>query len=51
MLRWEDNIRKDLREIGWRSVDLIHLTKDRDHSWVLVNKAMNFVFHKRRNIS
>jgi hypothetical protein len=26
--RWEDNIKMDLREIGWR--DWIHLTQDRD---------------------
>jgi hypothetical protein len=24
--RWEDNIRMDLREIGWEVVDWIHLT-------------------------
>jgi hypothetical protein len=23
--RWEDNIRTDLREIGWEDVDWIHL--------------------------
>jgi hypothetical protein len=23
--RWQDNIRKDLREIGWEVVDWIHL--------------------------
>jgi hypothetical protein len=23
--RWEDNIRMDLREIGWEGVDWIHL--------------------------
>jgi hypothetical protein len=28
--RWEDGIRMDLREIGWRSVDWIHLAQDRD---------------------
>jgi hypothetical protein len=25
--RWEDNIRMDLREIGWEVVDWIHVTK------------------------
>jgi hypothetical protein len=24
-LRWDDNIKNDLREIGWGGVDLIHL--------------------------
>jgi len=28
--RWEDNIIMDLREIGWETVDWIHLAQDRD---------------------
>jgi hypothetical protein len=28
--RREDNIRMDLREIGWEGVDWIHLAQDRD---------------------
>jgi hypothetical protein len=28
--RWEDNIRMDLREIGWKCVDWIHLAQGRD---------------------
>jgi hypothetical protein len=40
--RWEDNITVHLREIGWKDVDWIHLAKDRDHWWVLVNTVMNF---------
>jgi hypothetical protein len=28
--RWEDNIRMDHREIGWKVVDWIHLAQDRD---------------------
>jgi hypothetical protein len=28
--RWEDNIRRDLREIGWEDTDSIHLAQDRD---------------------
>jgi hypothetical protein len=27
--RWEDNIRMNLREIGWEFVDWIHLAQDR----------------------
>jgi hypothetical protein len=27
--RWEDNIRMDLKEIGWEVVDWIHLAYDR----------------------
>jgi hypothetical protein len=28
--RWEDNIRMDLREIGWEGVDWMHLAHDKD---------------------
>jgi len=28
--RWEDNIRMDLGEIVWESMDWIYLTQDRD---------------------
>jgi hypothetical protein len=28
--RWEDNIKIDLKEIGWDGVVWIHLTQDRD---------------------
>jgi hypothetical protein len=28
--RWEDNIRIDVREIGWEVVDWIHLAQDSD---------------------
>jgi hypothetical protein len=28
--RWKDNIRMDLREVGWKNVDWIHLAPDRD---------------------
>jgi hypothetical protein len=39
--RWEGNIRSDLREIGWQSVDWINLVQDRDQWRALVNKVMN----------
>jgi hypothetical protein len=39
--RWEDNIRVDVREMGWKSVDWIHLTQDRDQWRSLVNTVMN----------
>jgi hypothetical protein len=29
---WEDNIRTDLREIGFGVMDWIHLAQDKDHS-------------------
>jgi hypothetical protein len=28
--RWKDNIRVDLREIGWEGVNWIHLVQDRN---------------------
>jgi hypothetical protein len=28
--RWEDEIKMDLREIGWGGVHWIHLTQDRE---------------------
>jgi hypothetical protein len=28
--RWEDNIKMDLRLIGWGGMDLIHLAQDKD---------------------
>jgi len=36
-LIWEDNIRMDLKEIGWEIVDWIHLAQDRDLWRTLVN--------------
>jgi hypothetical protein len=39
--RWVDNIKMDLREIGWYGVDGIELAQDRDQWRALVNKVMN----------
>jgi len=39
--RLEDNIRMDLREIGWGGVDWIHLTEVTDQWRALVNTVMN----------
>jgi hypothetical protein len=39
--RWEDNIKMDLEEIGFRDVDLIHLAQDRDRWRDLVNTVIN----------
>jgi hypothetical protein len=38
---WEDNIRMDLREIGWGGMDWIDLTQDRYRWRALVNTVMN----------
>jgi hypothetical protein len=40
--RWVDNIKMDLREIGWDGMDWTDLTQVRDQCRVLVNKVMNF---------
>jgi len=29
--RWKDNIRMDVRKMGWEGVDWLHLAQDRDH--------------------
>jgi hypothetical protein len=39
--RWVDNIKIDLREIGWDGINWIDLTQDRDQWRALVNTVMN----------
>jgi hypothetical protein len=39
--RWEDNIKMDLREIGFEDVDWIHWAQDRDRWRAVVNTVMN----------
>jgi hypothetical protein len=39
--RWKDNIKIDLREVGFGDVDWIHLALDRDTWRALVNTVMN----------
>jgi hypothetical protein len=39
--RWEDNIKMDLREIGFGYEDWIHFAQDRDRWRALVNTVMN----------
>jgi hypothetical protein len=39
--RWEDNIKMDLREIGFGDVDWVHWAQDRDRWRALVNTVMN----------
>jgi hypothetical protein len=38
---WVDNIKMDLREIGWDGVDLVNLAQDTDQWRALVNTVMN----------
>jgi hypothetical protein len=39
--RWENNIKMDLREIGWGDMDWIDLAQDRDQWRALVNTVIN----------
>jgi hypothetical protein len=41
MRRWEDNIRMDLREVGYGCVDWIGLAQDRDRWRALVSAVRN----------
>jgi hypothetical protein len=38
---WVNNIKMDLREIGWDGMDWIDLAQDRDQWRTLVNTVMN----------
>jgi hypothetical protein len=39
--RWEDNIKMDLKDVGFGDVDWIHWAQDRDRWRALVNTVMN----------
>jgi hypothetical protein len=39
--KWDDNMKIDLREIGWGGMVWIDLTQDRDQWRALVNTVMN----------
>jgi hypothetical protein len=38
---WEDNIKVDLRDTRWESVDWMHLIQDRDHCRAVGNTITN----------
>jgi hypothetical protein len=40
--RWVDNIKMDLREIGWDGIDWIDLAQNRDQWGAVVNTVINF---------
>jgi len=43
-LRWQDNIKMDLQEVGCGCRDWIELAQDRDRLRALVNAVMNLRF-------
>jgi hypothetical protein len=43
-LRWVDNIRMDLGEVGWGDVDWIGLAQDRNRWRTFVNSVLNLRF-------
>ena len=40
--KWDDNIKKDLQDVGCEGMDWIDVAQDRDRWWALVNAVMNF---------
>jgi hypothetical protein len=45
--RWVDNIKMDLREVGWDGRDWIDLAQDRDRLRAHVNAVMNLLYEMR----
>jgi hypothetical protein len=48
--RWVDNIKIDLREIGWDGVDWIAMAQDRDQWRALVNTVLNLRVPKNAGV-
>jgi hypothetical protein len=42
--RWEDVIRMDLKKTGWKGLNWIHLSLDRNQWRALVNTVINLRF-------
>jgi hypothetical protein len=40
--RWEDNIKVDLKEVEWESVDQNYLNQGRDKWLAIMNTVVNF---------
>ena len=40
--RWENIIRKDIKDIGWEDFDWTDLVQDKDKVWGFVKTVMNF---------
>ena len=39
--RWKDNIKMDLKEVGWGNMDWIDLAQDRNRLQALLNAVIN----------
>jgi len=39
--RWDDNIKMNLQEVGWRDMDCIAPAQDKDTWWAIVIKVMS----------
>jgi 3-oxoacyl-ACP reductase-like protein len=39
--RWENNIKMDLRLVGWVGMDWVDLVQDRDRWWAVVNAGIS----------
>jgi hypothetical protein len=42
MRTWEDNIKMDLRKMGWEGVEWMHLAQNTDQWRALVKTVINF---------
>jgi hypothetical protein len=42
-LRWEDNIRMDVKKVGWEGVCWVYLDQDSDQWRAFVNTVMNIL--------
>jgi len=49
--RWEDSIKMDFQEVGWRDIYGVDRAQDRDRWRALVKAVMNLRLHKMRGIS
>ena len=39
--RWQDNIKMDIKKVGYEGIDWIELAQDRDRGRALVNAVMS----------